>query len=173
MTEPLHPGTAPALAPGWYVTGPGQIQWFDGIGWSQPMPAPPASAPIPWAAFAHFGGILFPIVVPLVIRQTVGATDPVVRHHATEALNAQIFALLFWWVAWLPTWLVLARLTPGSAPPLWMFVVLGLGLIAQAAVFGLSLRGGHLATRGVLWRYPLPFRFVRGSAPRTAMKGRD
>jgi uncharacterized Tic20 family protein len=117
-----------------------------------------------WAAIAHVTIFVLAIVGPLVIYLTGGRTDPFVKHHAAEALNVQIWFVIVWNALLGP--LVIAGFVSGDAgPPLWMVAVIPVAFLVLAVTAGFAVRGTVQASRGLWWRYPLPFRFVPGSHP--------
>jgi uncharacterized Tic20 family protein len=125
-----------------------------------PQPQPDRT----WAVLSHVSFLVLAVIAPLVIRLTAGKNDPFARHHATEALNAQIFFVIIWNVL-LGSLIALASANPDEAnPPGWFFIAFSGAFLAAALMLGFAIRGAVQASRGIWWRYPLPFRFVRGSA---------
>jgi uncharacterized Tic20 family protein len=113
---------------------------------------------------SHVTLFVLAVIGPLVIYLTVGRGDRFVKHHAAEALNAQIWFVIVWNALLLPV--MIAGFVSGDAgPPVWMFAAVPVAFLFFLGTAGLALRGMLQASRGVWWRYPLPFRFVRGSQP--------
>ena len=60
--------------PGWYRTGYGDVRWWDGYAWTEPVPSGSDTSDSSdsndhgWAVLAHLGIFLFGIVVPALIR---------------------------------------------------------------------------------------------------------
>ena len=116
-----------------------------------------------WATISHVTVFVFAVVGPLVIYLTAGRSDRFVKHHASESLNAQIWFAIFWNGLLGP--LIIATAVNGDAgPPHWMFAAIPLAMLDLAVTVGFAIRGAVQASRGVWWRYPLPFRFVRGAS---------
>ena len=103
------------------------------------------------------------IIAPIAILLTAGRSDRSVKHHASEALNAQIWFAIVWNVL-IGSTLIFSVATNHRSPPNWMLLIVPLAFLLFATVAGLAIRGTVQASRGVWWRYPLPFRFVRGAA---------
>ncbi len=119
-----------------------------------------------WAVISHLTFIAMPFLAVIVIRLTVGRRDAFVRHHATEALNAQILFGILWNAAGF-TLMGIAISQTGSdpsAPPPWpVFVCFGVMMLAGLTALVSSVVGAIRAHAGVWWRYPLNLRLVRGA----------
>ncbi|WP_295694944.1 DUF4870 domain-containing protein [Lapillicoccus sp.] len=111
-----------------------------------------------------------PIITPLAVRLTAGKDDSVIRHHATEALNAQIWFGIVWNRVGLPFYL--RYLIGGAHPDVRVFLTVWLamaGVFVLTAVF--SIIGAVRASRREWWRYPLtPWRIVRGARAKSATR---
>jgi uncharacterized Tic20 family protein len=153
-------------APGWYPDGSGAWRWWDGYAWGPVQRSRQAPS---WALLAHLSLFVMMLVPAIVLRATVGAgQDRFTRHHTTEALNAQIWAALAWNVLLLPLVLTSWFSSSDDAPPTaWVLLGLPLAFALVLTTAGLAIRGALQASRGIWWRYPLPFRFVPGSVPKT------
>lgn len=155
MEEPATQATA-----GWYIDPAGVVRWWTGSDWGPiaPTPRPGAADGHVLASLSHGGLFMLYFVGPLVIRQTAGKSDPFVRRHATEALNAQITFGLVWNAFGLP------GIYGGLSP--WIF----LGGMAAAFCWILitSLVGVRRAWTGRAWRYPCSLRFVPGGFARAS-----
>ena len=108
-----------------------------------------------------------PVFAALALRLTLGKRDAFVRHHATEALNAQIWFGIVWNAVGLPFY---AYAIASGTPDVGVFMAIWLlmfGLFIATAV--MSVIGAVKAYRRTWWRYPLtPFRFVKGAASRSS-----
>jgi uncharacterized Tic20 family protein len=151
--------------PGWYPDGTGGLRWWDGSQWTaNVVPSAPdrKGSDRTWATISHVTIFVLAVIGPLAIYLTAGRNDRFVKHHAAEALNAQIWFAIAWNALLGP--LVVVSFASGDAgPPGWMIAAVPLAFILFAVTAGFALRGMVQASRGVWWRYPLPFRFVRGS----------
>lgn len=148
--------------PGWYPESPERLRWWDGQTWT-----PNVAVRTPdraWATISHVTVFVLAVIGPLVIYLTAGRNDRFAKHHAAEALNAQIWFAIAWNALLGP--LVIVGFASGDVgPPGWMFAAVPLAFLVFGAMAGFAIRGMVQASRGVWWRYPLPFRFVRsGSA---------
>jgi uncharacterized Tic20 family protein len=107
---------------------------------------------------SHFGLIALYFVGPLVIRLTIGKDNAYVKHHATEALNAQITFGILWNVCGIGA-MVFVGITDND-----MFIWLMLGVGASFIwILVTSILGAMHAWRGDWWRYPGSVRLVRGA----------
>lgn len=108
----------------------------------------------------HVSLFTVPVIAPTAILMTAGRADPFVRHHAREALNAQIWFAIGWNL--LAGSAIASAVRAGDAgPPAWFVIAFGLAALLLVVTTGFALRGVVQASRGIWWRYPLPFRFVR------------
>src|SRR5437763_352019 len=91
-------GNSEAVPAGWYTDSDGVLRWWTGREWGPPAPAPytPQRDVHLWAMLSHFGLLALYFVGPLIIRLTLGNNDDFIRHHSTEALNAQITFGIAW-----------------------------------------------------------------------------
>lgn len=124
---------------------------------------PPAPAGRVWAAIVHLSFFVLPVVGAAVVRLTVGRRDAFVRHHATQALNAQLGVAVV--VNGFGFTLARAVFRAGSnadEPPQWLLYV-GVAVVGLTVVSTLvgSLVGAVRAHAGVWWRYPFNALFVR------------
>jgi len=159
MSSASGGGTEGVLAAaGWYPDLSGVLRWWDGHAWDTAKKAP-GQAPS-WALLSHLSLFVMLLVAAIVLRVTVGRRDRFTRHHATEALNAQIWFVVIWNACLLP---LAVTSTGGGDPPAWAFIGPLLGVVAFLTLGGLAIRGAVQASRGKWWRYPVPFRFVPGS----------
>lgn len=159
--------TGPTAPPGWYPWPDGQVWWWDGARWAVPLPERPVDPSL--AVLPHLGMVVMPVFAALALRLTLGRADAFVRHHATEALNAQIWFGIVWNGIGLPAyiWVMTARSAdPGPFLAVWLVMA---GVFLGTAV--MSVVGAVQAYRRVWWRYPLiPYRFVRGAADRSSTR---
>ena len=81
-------------APGWYPDGFGTLRWWDG--WSWGISAKELSDRRTWSTLVHVSFFVLPLIGPIVVRATLGRTDPFIRHHATEAINGQGLFAVVW-----------------------------------------------------------------------------
>jgi uncharacterized protein len=112
-----------------------------------------------WAMLSHLAPLVLAIIGPIIIRQTEGAKNAYVKHHATEALNFQITALIGIFGSF-----VLGGITAAVAgQPGFIFV----GFVAYGALILTGLIFTILATiatsRNEWYRYPISIRFVSGA----------
>jgi uncharacterized Tic20 family protein len=138
------------------------LRWWDGHSWTSNVAvrAPDRT----WATISHVTVFVLAVIGPLVIYLTAGRNDRFVKHHAAEALNAQIWFAIAWNALLVP--LIIASFVSGDAgAPGWMFAAVPMAMLLFVAMAGFAIRAMVQASRGVWWRYPLPFRFVRGSGP--------
>jgi uncharacterized protein len=101
-----------------------------------------------WALIAHFGGIVVGFIAPLVVLLAKGNESPIVRAHAVEALNFQIT----WGIATIIA-SILAVCTFG--------ILFFLPIITWVVVIVFSIIAGMKANEGVLYHYPMTWRFVK------------
>jgi hypothetical protein len=102
-----------------------------------------------------------PLLPALALRLTVGREDPWTRHHSTEALNGQLWLLVFWNGFLAPTFFA-----SGTRGPWVLWCFLG-AFISMASIYLMAIIHTIQASRGRWWRYPLPFRVVPGSVRRS------
>ncbi len=166
VTFDAPPPAVPALPTGppagWYPDGSGHLRWWDGFAWTSttmPQPQPDTT----WAVLSHVSFLVMPVFAPLIIRLTAGKQDPFVRHHATEALNAQILFTILWNVLIGSLVITTAASPDDPNPPVLLYIAFPLAFLAGAVLLGTSVRGAVQASRRVWWRYPLSIRFVRGA----------
>jgi len=129
----------------------------------QPPPPPPGYASSDdktWALIAHFGGAAGNFVLgwlgwvaPLVAMLGRGATSPQVRAHAVAALNFQAP------VAAVSIVLFILRIATGFSLIDVLLLLLSIAVWLFGAIFGIL--GGVKANEGTLYKYPLPFQFVK------------
>jgi uncharacterized Tic20 family protein len=105
---------------------------------------------------SHLGLLALYFVGPLVIRLTAGKDNVYVRHHSTEALNAQITFAIVWNLCGIGG-VLLAAINDA-----FLFLLLGAG-IGFIWILTTSILGAVRAWRGVWWRYPGSLRLVRGA----------
>ncbi|WP_224242607.1 DUF4870 domain-containing protein [Hyalangium gracile] len=98
------------------------------------------------ALIAHIGGIVFPVLVPLVIMLTKGDKSAWVRAQAVEALNFQIGVFIGYMVS-----SILAFACIGA---------LLFPLVFIAAVV-LGIMAGMKVNEGVAYRYPFAIRMIK------------
>jgi uncharacterized Tic20 family protein len=98
------------------------------------------------ALIAHIGGIVFPVIAPLIIMLTKGEQSPWVRAQAVEALNFQICVFVAYIVC-----SVLAFACIGAL----LFPV----VLIAAVVLGIM--AGLKVNEGVAYRYPFSVRLIK------------
>lgn len=120
---------------------------------SAPIPGYANSEEKTWALVAHFGGILFWFLAPLVALLAKGNDSPTVRAHAVEALNFQItwggIAILGWILGFCGSFIVIGAI---------FFIVPFIAWI-MIVVFGII--AGLKANEGQLYKYPMTLRLVK------------
>jgi uncharacterized Tic20 family protein len=159
MSIEIGGGAERVLPPaGWYPDSSGGLRWWDGHAWD--MATRGSGQERTWALLSHLSLLVMILVPAIVLRVTVGQRDRFTRHHTTEALNAQIWFLVVWNALMLPL-----ILTSGDSaePPAWVWFGPLLGFVTGLFMVGFAVRGAVQASRGNLWRYPVPFRVVPGS----------
>jgi len=118
-----------------------------------PPPAAPA-APLSdsdarlWASLAHFGGIIFGFLAPLIIWLVYRERSTFVEGEAKEALNFQITALIGYVAS-----AILTAITFGLLSPI--------GFLVWVAATIFSIIGGIAANKGTAYRYPFALRLVK------------
>ncbi|HEX3004798.1 MAG TPA: DUF4870 domain-containing protein [Angustibacter sp.] len=113
------------------------------------------------AIIAHVTMFVLPVLVAIALRVTVGRSDDrFTKHHTNEAMNAQLWFVIVWNLAAVP----LIFFGEAEEPPGWAFAV-SFPLFAAIWVGALVLciRAALRASRGEYYRYPVPFRFTKGS----------
>ncbi len=167
------PQDRPVAPPGWYADGRGQLRWWDGRAWTEARidtggavttggGPDSGSSDRTWAVLSHLSFFVFPVVAVIVIRLTVGKESALVRHHSSEALNAQIsFGVL--WNVFAGIYLATFLANPRDQPLAVLLTVFLLMFLTGAASTVLSIIGAVQASRGQFWRYPLLWRPVRGA----------
>jgi hypothetical protein len=98
------------------------------------------------ALIGHIGGIVVPILVPLVIMMTKGKESAWVREQSVEALNFQITVFIAYVACGI---LTLACIGALLAP------VVGIAAIVLGIIAGLK------ANEGISYRYPATLRLVK------------
>nr|WP_295693244.1 DUF4870 domain-containing protein [Lapillicoccus sp.] len=115
-----------------------------------------------WAVLSHLSFFVLPLVAVIVIRLTVGKQAALVRHHSSEALNAQIcFGVL--WNVFGGIYLAALLTRPQDPPFAVLFTVFILMLLTAAGSTVMSIIGAVQASQGRFWRYPVLWRPVRGA----------
>lgn len=155
--------------PGGYQQQPGGYPPQGGYPPPAPAPAPPGYASADeknWALIAHFGGAVgalfggvLAVVAPLVAYLVKGKESPTVRAHSLAALNFQIVVS---GVAVILLFLRACAAVMPSGLELLLGVLLSLAQFAVAVggiVFGII--AGLKANEGVLYKYPLPWTFIK------------
>lgn len=150
--------SGPAAPPGWYPDAAGRLVWWDGTRWTGYVAERPADRT--WAVLAHASFFALGIVAPLVILLTLGRTDRYVKHHASEALNAQIWFMGIW-ICVIMSMFVATAVTLNH--PGFVFLAFPFAGLVFLGFATLAVVGAVQASRGAWWRYPLPFRFVPGA----------
>lgn len=156
-----------SAAPGWYPTGDGYQQYWDGEVWTEhrmpiagqpPVPAggqpgyaayggPPAttSNDTSVAVLTHLGGAFIGFLVPLIVYLLKKDESPFLRHHAAEALNFHITMFLAMMVSFVL-----------------VFVIIGIFLLLALVIgfYVLTIVAAIAANRGDYYRYPLTIRLI-------------
>ncbi len=92
----------------------------------------------------------------------MGKQAALVRHHSSEALNAQIcFGVL--WNVFGGIYLAALLTRPQDPPFAVLFTVFILMLLTAAGSTVMSIIGAVQASQGRFWRYPVLWRPVRGA----------
>lgn len=167
------PQDRPIAPPGWYADARGQLRWLDGGEWTSARidtgsAVPPGSSQDTgstdrtWAVLSHLSFFVLPLVAVIVIRLTVGKQAALVRHHSSEALNAQISYAIIWNVLG-AIYLTSFLANPQDQPLGVVLTVIALMFLTAAGATVLSIIGAVRASQGRFWRYPLLWRPVRGA----------
>ncbi|TDF93843.1 DUF4870 domain-containing protein [Paenibacillus piri] len=98
------------------------------------------------ALLSHILSLFVGFIAPLVIWLIKKDQSQYVAEQAKESLNFQISLLIYYFVAWILTFLVIGLIL---LPALWVFSVI---VVILAAV---------KANSGEMYRYPLTIRFVK------------
>lgn len=161
MSEIGYSGQQFAPAPGWYPDGSGALRWWDGQSWG-PL-APPASTADTWrtvAVLCHLTLFALPVMLPIILRVMAGQQGRLPKHHTNEALNAQIWFVIVWNLS-------IGSITMcenfGVILPSWSYWILAIAPVALLFTVICAICGAISAYRGNYWRYPMLFRFTRGS----------
>ena len=109
-----------------------------------PLPRPHHADEKWWALLAHLSFFVLPIILPLVLRSTVGDDRPYARANAVEALNFHLTLLVA---------VVLSLLLRSSV---------GAGMLAITILFGTAttVLAAVAVLRTLGFRYPLAWRPV-------------
>lgn len=122
---------------------------------TQPPPANPyAAAPTPmrpedeklWAILTHVGGLLFPLIAPLIVYLVLRDRGPFIRQHSATALNFHLTMAIGSVIAAATAFLIIGFFLAFAIA----ILVLVLGVMAALA-----------AGRGEFYTYPLAIAFVR------------
>jgi uncharacterized Tic20 family protein len=152
MVQYPSDATEPTTPPGWYPTGDGWQQYWDGYQWTEhraPLhpqtqtQSPSAGNDNNMALFVHLGGALLGILVPIVMYIAKKDESPFVRHHSLEALNFHITV----WIASVVS-LVLILVVIG----IFMLIAIVIGFYVLSVVAAIA------ASRGEWYRYPMTIR---------------
>jgi uncharacterized Tic20 family protein len=155
--------------PGWYPDHTGRIVWWDGYRWTVPLAQNQGQPDRTWAILSHLSHLALAVVAPIIIRVTAGKTDPFVRHHATEALNAQITFVIVWFATiftMIGTTVATTATDDMADPPWGVFLLFAFAFVVFGAMLAFSIRGAVQASRRIWWRYPISIRFVGGAVKR-------
>lgn len=155
MSDVGNTGT-PLPGPGWYQDASGALRWWDGRAWGPAAPVKNTSVDV-WrlvAIFCHLGTFIFLLVGAIALRVMAGSRDRFTKHHTNEALNAQIWFVVVW---------IACVLTFMLARNDWGALAYCVMLLSMTYIAVFSTLGAVRAHQGRYWRYPLPFRFTRGS----------
>jgi uncharacterized protein len=167
---------ASTAAPGWYPDQAGYIRWWDGQAWG-PLAGPPPPPPLPApnkaiAVLSHLGPFLGGFILPLVLYLVTDPRELYGRHHSSEGLNFALSVLVVEFGA-LALFFVgfgvmgVAGSSGGAIVGLGWFFLIWLGLLAMAVTaWVFAVIGAIQASKGVWWRYPICYRFVKGAAPK-------
>ncbi|HYH96940.1 DUF4870 domain-containing protein [Hyalangium sp.] len=98
------------------------------------------------ALIAHIGGIIVPILVPLIIMVTKGEKSSWVKAQAVEALNFQIGVFIAYVICSALTLLCIGAL---------LFPIVGLAAVIMGIMAGLKVN------EGVSYRYPFSIRLIK------------
>jgi hypothetical protein len=98
------------------------------------------------ALIAHIGGIIVPVLVPLIIMVAKGDKSPWLRAQAVEALNFQIAVFI--------AYIICSVLTLACIGAL-LFPIVGIGAVVLGIMAGLKVN------EGVSYRYPFNLRMIK------------
>lgn len=122
---------------------------------TQPPPANPyASSPAPmrpedeklWAILTHVGGLLFPLLAPLIIYLVLRDRGPFIRQHSATALNFHLTMAIGSIIAAVTAVFIIG-----------FFLAFAIGIL----VLALGVMAALAASRGEYYTYPLAITFVR------------
>jgi uncharacterized Tic20 family protein len=98
------------------------------------------------AMIAHLGGIVLPVIAPVIIMVTKGEQSPWVKAQSVEALNFQITIFI-------------AYVVSGVLSAICIGVLTGFATFIAAVVLGIM--AGLKVKEGVQYRYPVNIRLIK------------
>jgi uncharacterized Tic20 family protein len=98
------------------------------------------------AMIAHLGGIVLPVIAPVIIMVTKGEQSPWVKAQSVEALNFQITIFI-------------AYVVSGVLSAICIGVFTGFATFIAAVVLGIM--AGLKVKEGVQYRYPVNIRLIK------------
>jgi uncharacterized protein len=99
-----------------------------------------------WAVLTHLGGILAPVIVPLIAYLILRDRGPFIRHHTITAVNFHLTMGIGLIIGSITTWLIIGG-----------FILFAVG----ALILVLGIMAAVAAGRGTFFTYPISITFIR------------